>query len=1050
MKLKNYYLIIVFFVSCIASSLAQEKNISGKVVDGNNLPLPGATVIIKDSSSGTSTDFDGNYSIKAKAGETLIISFVGYATKEITVGTSSKIDVRLQEDAESLEEVVIVAYGAQTRKSVVGAITVVSSDVIENQQVIDVTSALQGSVPGVNIISGGGQPGNNPTIRIRGVSSINASASPLIILDGAPFNGNINTISADQIESINVLKDASSTSLYGSRGANGVILITTKKGKLNAAPTVSFRSTVGIANQAVDMHDITDTDTFTKYTWEAMRNASQYEDGNTVADAADFATNNLIPTLGYNPYGVDNPVGTNGELITTDKLWDTDWTDLLINNAAVRKEHALAISGGSENTTYYFSGNYLDQEGSVNTSDFQRVTTRLTVDSKVNDWLSAGLSTFYSTSRQSVPDQDGTLFTSTIQWRNNLSSYYPLYRRDANGALVLDASGDKIYDYGNTSGGQPVNAARPQYQGENIVGSLYLYDNITKRDNFTANAYARIQIIENLSFKTQISYEKYILDTYEYNHNEFGVAASVGGRVDQDRDFTTTRNIINAFNYNKTFGNHNFSVDAIHEAFERNNDELGAQGVGFLPDVKVLNGSTTPESISGAFTDETLESYLARLSYNFNKRYYLEGSFRTDGSSRFAQPVRWGNFFSVGGSWVISDENFLADSNTVNLLKLRASYGELGNNRTLIDDGTGTLVADYFPYLSLFDTGENELDNTGVLLGLVTDPFLTWEKTSSTNIGLDFSLFKNTIYGSVDYYTKESVDLIYDQPLAISTGNESIKRNIGALKNYGLEVALNANIINRDNFTWTSSLNFSFDNNEITELTQESFINGTKRWEVGKSLYEFYMAEWAGVNPDNGYAMWYVDVLDTDGNPTGEQTTTEDYADASRNYVGKSSLPDVIGGFNNSFSYKNFDLNVLFNFSFGAYVYDSVYAGLFGNFESAGGPGTVDLADRWQQPGDVTDVPLLLQSQNDFNSRSDRFLFKNDYARLKALTFGYTLPSSAVERFGISRMRFFFQGDNLLTFQSHKGIDPEQSLAGTTDNRSYNQKIFSFGINLDF
>ncbi|TYA74689.1 SusC/RagA family TonB-linked outer membrane protein [Seonamhaeicola marinus] len=1050
MKVKKRYLLLVLLVFCVSLGFAQERTITGKVVDKDNLPLPGATVLVKNTSKGTSTDFDGVYSIKASQGETLVFSFVGYASKEITVGSSNTITAVLAEDAATLEEVVVVAYGSQTKKSVVGSIAEVSAGVIEKQQVIDVTSSIQGSVPGVNIISSGGQPGNNPTIRIRGVSSINASASPLIIVDGAPFNGNINTISADQIKSINVLKDASSTSLYGSRGANGVILIVTKKGNLNSAPKVSFRSTIGIASQAVDMHDITDTDTFTRYTWEAMRNASQYEDGNSASDAATFATNNLIPTLGYNPYGVANPVNTNGELATTEKLWDTDWTGLLVNNAAVRKEHALSISGGGENTSYFFSGNYLDQEGSINTSDFERVTTRLSVDTKVNNWLSAGLSTFYSTSKQNVPDQDGTSFTSTIQWRNNMSSYYPLYRRDQNGALVLDGNGNKIYDYGNTSGGQPVNASRPQYQGENIVGSLFLYDNITKRDNFTANAYLKFQILENLSFKTQVSYEKYILDTYEYNHNEFGVAASVRGRVDQDRDFTTTKNITNAFNYQKSFGDHNFSLDAIHEAFERNNDELGAQGAGFLPDVKVLNGSTTPESISGSFTDETLESYLARLAYNYDGRYFLEGSFRTDGSSRFAEPVRWGNFFSVGGSWVISDENFLSDSNTINLLKLRASYGELGNNRTLVDDGTGVLVPDYFPYLSLFNTGENELDNTGVLFGLVTDEFLTWEKTSSTNIGLDFALFGNTLYGSIDYYNKESVDLIYDQPLAISTGNESIKRNIGALRNYGLEVTLNANLISTEKFSWSSSLNFSFDNNEITELTQESFINGTKRWEVGRSLYEFFMPEWAGVNPDNGYAQWYVDVLDGEGNPTGEQTITEEYSEASRNYVNKSSLPDVIGGFNNSITYGPFDLNVLFNFSFGSYVYDSIYAGLFGNFETAGGPGTVDYANRWQQPGDITDVPLLLQSQNDFSSRSDRFLFKNDYVRLKALTLGYTLPNRHLEKFGVSRVRVFFQGDNLLTFQSHKGIDPEQSLAGTTNNRSYNQKVFSFGVNLDF
>src|SRR5690606_4523090 len=266
----------------------------------------------------------------------------------------------------------------------------------------------------------------------------------------------------------------------------------------------------------------------------------------------------------------------------------------------------------------------------------------------------------------------------------------------------------------------------------------------------------------------------------------------------------------------------------------------------------------------------------------------------------------------------------------------------------------------------------------------------------------------------------------------------------------GVEVILNANIINNEKLRWVSSLNFSMDRNEITELSQESFINGTKRWEVGKSLYDFYMQEWAGVDPATGYALWYRDVLDTNGNPTGERVTTSDYANASRNYVGKSSLPDVIGGFNNSITFGNFDFNVLFNFSVGAYIYDSNYAGLFGAFSNAGIPGTVDLLNRWQEPGDVTNVPLLLASQNDFSSRSDRFLFKNDYLRLKALTLGYSLPKETINKFGVSRLRVYLQGDNLATFQSHKGIDPEQDFAGITDYRSYNQRIFSFGVNVDF
>ncbi|MEI6865112.1 TonB-dependent receptor [Flavicella sp.] len=1040
MKKKLHRITLLLFMLVLQFSYSQNNKVTvtGTVSDHTG-PLPGVVVVVKNTSTGTQTNFDGFFSLEARTGTVLEFSYIGMISVLKTVQNSSPMIITMEEDRQNLDEVVVVAFGVQRKEAIVGAISTIGSDMIENQQAVSVVSALQGNVSGVNIIQAGGQPGNNPVIRIRGIGSINASAEPLIIVDGSPFNGNLNTISSDQIASMTVLKDASSTSLYGSRGSNGVILINTKRGKLSTPTTVNIRSSIGFANQAVDNHQLVDTDTFTEFTWEAMRNSNLYVNDMSAADAAQDATNELVTELGYDPYGNGTPVGTDGKLLTTDKLWDTDWQDYLFNDSAIRTDHSLSVSGGNDNTSYFFSANYLDQEGSIQTSSFERTTTRLSIDSQVNDWLKLGLSSFYSTSSSTVPTQSGTTYTSTIQWINNVSSYYPLYRRDASGSLILDSSGNKIYDYGNNQ--QSVNGSRPLYSNENIVGSLYNYDILENRDNISLNGYAQINFTQDLSFKTQISYEKYIFDTYEYIHNEYGYASSVGGRVSQNRNFVTTKNIINSLNYLKTFNEvHNISVDLIHEAYERNNDDLGAQGVGYLPDVSVLDGSTTPEAVTGSFTDETLESYLGRVTYNYDSKYFAEASFRTDGSSRFAEDVRWGDFYAVGASWMISKENFFSDIDNINLLKLRASYGELGNNR-----GIG-----YFPYLSLYETGYNELDNTGVILGEVADQFLTWEKVVSSNIGVDFGFFNNILKGSIDYYSKESIDLIYDQPLPPSTGNESIKTNVGALKNYGIEVSLGVTIINKKDFIWTTDLNMSFDNNEITELTQESFINGTKRWEVGKSLYEFYIREWAGVDPDTGYGMWYKDILDDNGNPTGKQETTTNYTDATRNYNEQSSLPDFIGGFSNSLTYKDFDFNLLLNFSVGSYIYDSNYAALMGGFDRPGETASSDISTRWQNPGDVTDIPLLLASQNDFNSTSDRFLFKNNYLRLKALTIGYSIPTTAIEKYGINNLRLFFQGDNLLTFQSHKGIDPEQSVSGITNYRSYNQRIISMGLNIKF
>lgn len=1044
MRLKFKWILTLLTVLSIQFSFAQEKTISGIVTD-NSGPLPGANVVIKGTTRGVQTDFDGKYSIKANTGDVLVFSFIGTQDKSATVGASNKINISLESSAKSLNEVVVVAYGKQTAKSIVGSVATIDSNVLLKQQATNVMTALQGSVSGVNIIAAGGMPGESPTIRIRGTGSINASADPLIILDGAPFNGNLNAISSDQIESMSVLKDASSTALYGSRGANGVILITTKRGNFNSAPKIAITSTTGFANNAVPLHKMVGSDRYMQLNWEAMRNTNQYINGQAPALAGTNASNALVTRLGYNPYTAATPVDANGNLVTTEKKWDTNWANLILDNSAVRTEHTLALSAGSENTKYYFTTNYLSQEGNVTTSKFDRLNTRLSIDTKVNEWLKSGVTMFYSTSDQNFPSQSGTSYQSAVQFIYNVPSIYPVYRRDGNGDLLLDGKGQKQFDYGANTG-QLVNASRPTFENENAFGSLYKYDIGYKRDNFTANTYIEAALAEGLSFKTTIAFEKYIYDSFTYASSEVGYASNVNGRVSQDRNITTGVNITNALNYKKTFGDHTFGVDLIQEAYQFKIDALGAQGEGFLPGVTVLNGSTTPSSVSGYTAKDRISSYLGRLSYDYKEKYFLEGSFRRDGSSRFNTDVRWGSFYAVGGSWIISEENFLKDSEFLSNLKIRGSYGELGNNQAQTTSGANS----YFPYIQSFETGFNELTNTGVVLGGLVDRNLTWEKTASTDIGLDFGLFNNRITGSVDYYNKKSIDLLYNQPIAGSTGNTGILTNVGGLRNYGYEFSLNSTNIETPSFTWTTGVNFSIDKNEVTELTQGSFVNGTKRWEVGKSLYEFFMQEWAGVDPEDGYGMWYKDVLDVDGNATGEKVTTKVYTDATRNYVNKSSLPKAVGGLTNYFRYNNLDMNILFNFSYGAYVYDSTYASLMEGFETAGRAAHQDVENRWQNPGDITDTPLLLASNNDFNSTSSRFLFKNNYVRLKALNIGYNFPTDLVEKMNLSKLRLYFQADNLWTYQSHKGIDPEQSFAGTTDSRSYNQRVVSFGVNLEF
>ncbi len=1043
MKTKFNGILTLLLVLVVQISFAQDRTISGTVSDETG-PLPGVTILKKSTTTGTQTNFDGKYTIKAKTGDVLVYSFIGMKTIKKTVTTSNLISLTLVGD-NLLDEIVVVAYGTQKKKSIVGSVTSLGAELIDKQQLTSVTSALQGNVAGVNVITSGGQPGSNPTIRIRGIGSINASASPLILLDGVPFNGNINSISADQIESINVLKDAASTALYGSRAANGVILITTKKGNYNSKTKMSVSVVTGFSTPAVPLFKRIGNDDMMRYSWEAERNKNLYVIGQTPALAASNASRDLISNLDYNPYNIAEPVGNNGQLVPGAKsLWETDWEAAMLRNVSLRKDYTLSVSGGGENSRFFLSANYLTQEGAVKESSFDRFTTRLNVESKVTDWLTIGANTSLSLSEQSFPNQAGSSYTSTFQWINSVSSIYPLFERGENGQLKLDNLGNKIYDYGATPT-QLVNGNRPLLSNENAVGSLFNNSDIRKRTNVTVNAFADFKLTENLSFKSNLSYESYLFDSNEYSAYNVGAASGVNGRVDQDRNITTTLNFSNALNFYKTFGDHSIRANVIFETYKYKFDALGAQGTGFLPGVKVLNGSTTPESVSGYVNEDRLVSYLGRLAYSYKDKYFIEGSFRRDGSTRFSKDRRWGSFYSVGGSWIISDEYFLIDSDVINLLKLRASYGELGNNSSQDKDGHNT----YFPYLQGFKTRNNQLGNTGVLLGNVTDPLLTWETSALFNVGLDFALLNNKLQGTFEYYNKETIDLIYTKPLPISTGSSGITTNVGSIRNYGYEATLTGKIIDKDDLQWSIGVNAALATNEITELSQDEFIKGTKKWKVGKSLYDFFIREWAGVDQADGYGMWYKDVLDDTGKPTGVKETTKDYSKATRYYQG-SSLPDVTGGLTTDLKYKNFDFNVLFNFSLGSQVYDYSYAGLMNGFSRPGYTASTDIAGRWQKPGDVTDIPLLLNSQNDFNSTSTRFLFDNDYVRLKAITLGYTIPKNIVNKTSLQNVRLYVRGDNLFTFQSHEGLDPEQNLAGTTDNRSSLLKTFSIGLNVQF
>jgi TonB-linked SusC/RagA family outer membrane protein len=1032
---KHFKLFSLFFLATSIIAFAQG-TVSGTVSDADGTPLPGATVVVQGTSSGVTTDFDGNYSINASSGDVLSFSYVGYQTVELTVGSSMTINVTLTNDS-ALDEVIVTAYGTQTKQSVVGSVASIGSEILESSKATSVTQALQGAIPGVNIISSGGVPGSNPTIRIRGIGSINAAASPLIVVDNAPYAGNLNALSQDQIESISVLKDASATALYGAAAANGVIIITTKSGKLNSEAKITVNIKKGIASEAVDTHDLLGINDWSELYWEAVRN-TQLENGLSAAAAAQYATDNFGSNLAYNPYGIANPVGIDGKL-TASPLWDTDWKGVLMNNEASFDEVGVNLSGGSKNTTYFFSTNYLGEEGNVTTTEFERFSSRIKIDSKVSDIISAGMNIGYTRSTTNTPSQTGSSYQQTIQWVYNVPNFYPIYRRNPDGSFLLDNNGNKQFDYG-ANGNASVNSTRPGvFENENAYGSLFLYDNHNLRTDFNASLYAKIDLLDNLNFTSRLSYQSYMFDSFVYANRDVGYASNVDGRVTQNRDLTLQTNAQQKLTFTESFGDHNLEVDAIYVANNYRFDDFSASGEGFLPGVKILGGAVNPSSVNGYDVTTRYTNLLGRLKYNFEETYYIEGSISQGISTKFSESVREGTFYSVGASWILSNESFLADSDVVDFLKLKASYGEVGNDR-----GIGS-----FPYITLFNTGFDQLDTAGVIAGGLNDPYLTWETTATSNFGVEFGLFGGKLDGSIEYYNRESVDLIYDKPVPISTGNAAVRTNVGSIENYGIEVLLTSQLVRNNDLSVNVALNFSTETNKITELTQEEFLSGTKKWMVGKSLYDFFTYEWAGVDSADGYGMWYKDILDADGNPTGQRETTKEYSEADRYYQDKTSIPDIIGGFNTQIKYKDFDFSMLLNFSLGQYVMDYTYSGLMRGFEDID-QSHVNIKNRWQKPGDITDVPVLLNSQNDFSSTSTRFLFENDYVRIKGLTLGYTIDSSpALNSVGIDNLRVYAQATNPFTFHKHFGIDPEQNLSGTTGNRSYQLKTFAVGLSIE-
>ncbi len=1045
--MKHKLQMAIMLLSCVVfMANAQDRTISGNLTSSEDgAPIPGVNVLVKGTAIGTISDVEGNYNIQVPSDESILVfSYIGMMTQEFTVGSQTKINIVMEPDLQQLNEVIVVAYGTQSKQALTGAVGVVDKETIGKQQIISVGRALQGTTPGVNVITGTGQPGENPTIRIRGISSVNASADPLIVLDGVVFNGNLNSISPGEIESINVLKDASASALYGSRAANGVLLITTKSGSKTGEVKIDFNASFGASKRAIPEYEFLNAGEYMQLAWEAIK-----FEGEDIGDPdpGQYASDNLIGNLKYNPYGVANPIDANGNLVSgANLLWETEWEKELTRDQALRQDYSLSFSGGNEKTQYFIYGGYVSQEGQIITSKFERINTRLNLESKLKPWLKIGTKSSFSYSDQNFPNQKSTSFANNVQYIRSMSNIYPVFMRGEDGSQILDEEGNPEYDFGENQQGRTVNVNRPVLQPSNLVATTYLNDLQRQRYYTNLNGYIDITFLKDFSLRSNVSYEMYLFDRFDYDNPDNGDGENVKGRIQRQKNITNAWTWYNQLTYDKTFGQHYINASFITETYNYKYEYLNAQKTGFpFSGLKEFNAAASLEDISGYTNQHRMFSLLGRVSYNYAGRYYAEVAMRADESSKFSPENRQGTFTSVGASWVLSNEHFFSNIDAFSLLKIRASYGEVGNNKILDKDDKEV----YFPYISAFETGYDDLDNSGVFFNYLANNTISWEKVNTLNIAVDFGVLDDRLTGSIEWYDKTTTGMLFDRPLTRSLGYPVVQENNGDVKNTGVEILLNSINIQRDRFVWSTGFNISFEKNEVTKLSQEEIIDGSKRMTVGSSVYEFYIQDWAGVDPEDGAAMWYMDEKDADGNVTG-RITTKDYDEADRYELG-SALPNIRWGFSSNMRFAGFDFSFLIAASHGGKVLDYDYAGLMHGYNNMGYQLHKDILNRWQQPGDETNVPRLNTGNSDVDQRSSNFLLDNSYVRLRNVSLGYTLSP---EIFGnsevIRSLRIFVMADNYLTWSLNKGLDPEVNIQGTTDNRSSMFKTLSFGLNLGF
>lgn len=1051
------------------------KTVSGRVISSEDgEPVISATVSIPGSNTGTVTDIDGRFSFSVPQNtRTLKVSFIGMTSVEVAAGTN--LTITLEPDAEVIDEVVVTAYGTSTKGTFTGSATTIKSEKLQDVQVTNVTQALTGTA-GVQVQSSNGQPGVSSTIRVRGVGSINAGTSPLYIVDGVPFDGDLSSINTADIESMTVLKDAASTALYGARGANGIIMVTTKKGK-SGKSVVNFDAKYGYTQRQLKGYDtFTSPKTYLETQYQAIYNAGINYFGYDAATANAYANTEMVKQGGFgtgyqiytvpagqkligtngmlNPYATLGYVNEAGYYITPD-----NWSDETFRTGT-HQSYDISVSGGSDMESHYVSLGYLTNDGIIEGSGFERLSTRMKADYKVKNWLKIGGQMAYANSTSNYPGEQ----TSTSSSGNGFlgayfaSPIYPIYVRNADGSIKM-TDGKKTYDYGQlTDAGY-----NRQFMGMmNAPGDLAFNKTAYRMDILNAQGYWQIEPYRDLTVRGTYGMD---LDNTRYDdlgNPYMGNAAGYGGTATQEH--MRTRGFTQQYlaTYTHTWDEkHAFDATLGYEGYTYlYNYIYGYNTKLYNPDSYFLSNSSGVPSVSGGQTEYATKGFFGRVNYTYDEKYIVNASVRRDASSRFAKDKRWGTFWSGSAAWLVSAEDFMKDLDWVNMLKVKASYGQSGNDA----------IGNYYAYLDQYSvSGADGVWSDGTL-SYKGNPDLTWETSVSYNLGVDFSLFNSKLNGTVEYFGRKSKDMLYYKPVASSNGYSQIAMNVGSMTNSGVEIDLSYDILRNKNYSLNVHANATYISNTINELHPDlegELIDGSYIYREGQSRYHMYIVEYAGVNQNDGVALYRAknigetQLTDAYGETVepGQEYVTENWSTAysTNRKSTKNLMPKWYGGFGVSATAYGFDLSVDASYQLGGWIFDSGYQQLMHTISGQGSSGYftgynwhTDILDAWTPENANSDIPRLCATDLYANATSDRFLTRASYLSLNNVTLGYTLPKSLTRKAQIEKVRFMIAAENVALLSARRGLDPRQSYTSSSAARYTPIRTVSGGVSLTF